>query len=224
MRMAFELIPEIGDEQARESIMRLQRGEISDLVRLADGWAFFRAEETARPADFDDPSQMDKIRGYIMGNLRGQAEDWLFVEARNFTAQARETGFVQAAADRNILTQNFGPIPVNYGNSLLFANLSSTGIPELAAATTNQFFWRAAFSTPLNSPSEPLVIGDNVIVLFPLEENEADEYETQMIEGYYLGEWMGRTSEQAYRSHFLNNEKFDDRFNDMFWKIWAPLF
>jgi hypothetical protein len=110
---------------------------------------------------------------------------------------------------------------VNYGNAALFGSISSAGVSELSGADTNQFFWKAAFSTPLNSPSEPLVIGNNVIVLFPLEESVAEESETGMIETYYPY-WLNDGASYAYRSYFLNNEKLDDRFYDLFWKIWNP--
>ena len=194
---------------------------MSDLVRTSSGWAFYRADETALPADFNDSIQKDRIRSYIMNNLRGRVEDWLLVEAERFIAQAREIGFNEAADAGDITKNSFGPIPLNYGDTVLFSTVSSSGIPELSGASQNQFFWRTAFSTPLNSISEPIVIGDNVIILLPLEEVFAEEGELDFIESYY-SYWASSSTENAYRSYFLQNEKLDDRFNDMFWKIWSP--
>jgi len=220
IRMAHELSFEVGDDETLSKLVSLSRGEMSDPVEVPTGWAFFRAEETERPADTDDPSQLEKIRYYIMVNNRGQVEDWLIAEAEKFSAQAKEIGFDEAVFAGNMTKQSFGPIPVNYGNSALFGSVSSSGISELTNAGTNQFFWRAAFSTPVNSLSNPVVIGDNVIVLLPLEETNLEEDGNQFIAMYYPY-WIRSGTEQAYRMYFLNNEKLDDRFGDTFWSIWG---
>ena len=220
IRMAYELVSEITDEQVREKIISLPKGELSDLVKVTSGWAFFRAEEAGHPADMNDPSQKDKIRNYIMVNSRGQVEDWTIGEAQKFCAQAKEIGFDEAVSAGNIAKNTFGPIPVNYGNSAIFGSVSSSGVPELASAGTNQFFWKAAFSTPLKSLSDPLVVGDNVIVLLPLEESNAEDNDAQFIE-MYLPYWINAGMEQAFRVHFLTSDKLVDRFNETFWKIWG---
>jgi len=220
IRMAYELIYEIGNEQIRESIINLPRGSVSDLVSLSSGWAFFRVEEATRQADISDQSQKDKIRNYIMGYNRGHMEDWLESEAKKFTALVKEIGFDEAAAGANLNKQSLGPIPVNYGDSALFGSLSASGISELAGASSNQFFWRQAFSTPLNSPSEPIFVGNNVVILFPLEESIADDSTTELIEAYYPN-WVGYGMDQVFRSYFMNNEKLDDRFSETFWRLWG---
>ena len=220
IRMAFELIYEIPEEQTRQIVVSLGRGEISELVKVASGWAFFRAEEAVHPADINDLSQKEKIRSYIMSYSRGQVEDWLIGEAEKFSSLAKAETFDEAIAESNAEKRNFGPIPVNYGNSALFGTVSSAGIPELSSAGTNTFFWNTAFSTPLNTVSAPIVIGDNVIVLFPLEESEAEESETQMIEMYYPY-WVNSGNEQGFRLYFLSSDKFDDRFEELFWKLWG---
>ena len=221
IQMAYELTSEISDEQAREKVITLAKGDLSDIVKVSSGWAFFRAEEEVRPADTNDQSQKDKIRNYIMTNSRGQVEDWVTAQATQFSAQAKEQGFDEAITSGNVIKRNFGPLPVNYGNSALFASVSSAGVPELTGAGTNEFFWKAAFSTPLNSLSNPIVIGDNVVVLLPLEESTADENETRMIETYYPY-WMNAGTEQAYQNHFLTSSKLEDNFNQTFWRIFKP--
>ena len=220
IRMAYELASDIPDEQDRGKIASLTKGSMSSIVKVTSGWAFFRAEDAAIPADTSDSSQLDKIRSYIMTNSRGNAEDWLIAQANSFTAQAKEKGFSEAASAGSIKTSHLTPIPVNYGNAPLFASVTSSGISELANAGTNQFFWKAAFTTPLKSPSTPLVIGDNVIVLFPLEESTADTNQTQMIEMYFPY-WMNSGMDQELRTYFLTSDKLDDRFNETFWRIFG---
>jgi hypothetical protein len=221
MLLAFELDYEIQDEQDRQRVVNLGRGEISDIVVTSSGWSFYRADEASQPPDVSDFALMERIRSYIMNNLRGRVEDWLIAEAERFTGRAREIGFSEAAWAENINQNSFGPIPRNYGDSILFSSVSSSGIPELSSASQNPLFWRVAFSTPLNTICEPLVVGDSVIVLLPLEEVEEDESELEFIKSYY-SYYVSSSTENSYRSYFLENEKLDDRFQEMFWRIWDP--
>ena len=221
MMMAFEFEYEIRDEQDRERVFNLARGELSNVVATSSGWSFYRAEEATQPADVNDIVQMERIRSYIMSNFRGRIEDWLIAEAERFTARAREIGFSEAAEAENVNKNSFGPVSLNYGDSVLFSSVSSSGISELSGASQNQFFWRTAFSTPINTIAEPLVVGDNVIVLLPLEEISEDEEEIEFIRSYY-SYYVSSSTENSYRAYFLGNGKLDDRFYDMFWKIWDP--
>jgi hypothetical protein len=219
--MVFELEYENLDAQARGRILNLAKGELSDVISTPhSGWVFYQVDEAPHTSDFSDSFQIYKIRNYIMNNFRGIAEDWVIAEAERFSRQVREMGFDAAVSTGNVQRNSFGPIPLNFGNSSLFSTISSAGVPELANAGTNQLFWRAAFSTPLNTPSRALVSGDNVVVLFPLEEIEADEDEINFIEMSY-SYWIGGSSEDSYRSYFINNDKLDNRFLETFWKIWG---
>jgi hypothetical protein len=155
----------------------------------------------------------------MMNFLRGIPEDWMISMAEKFIGLVRENGFDAAIDAEGLTKQSFGPIPINYGNSALLGSIRTSGIPELENAGNNQFFWKAAFSTPLNSPSSPLVIGDNVIVLFPLEETPADESEIELIKSYF-SYWIGAALEDSFRLSFLNSKKMDDRLFETFYSIW----
>jgi len=219
MTMAYELQYDITDEKARTDVINLGRGEVSELVKATSGWSIYKVNETVRPADLSDSSQNSRIRNYLMSYLRGIPEDWIISMAEKFIEQVKETGFDTAIANAGLTKKSFGPIPLNYGNSALMGSVRSSGIEELENAGVNQFFWKAAFSTPLNSPSSPLVIGDNIIVLFPLEEMQADENEIELIKSYFPY-WISITIEDSYRLHFLYNEKMDDRFYETFFSLW----
>ena len=218
--MAYELEYDLSDENARESILNLAKGEYSDIFSASWGSVFYRVDEAARPADFEDTAHINKIKTRILTNMRGRVEDWLISEAERFSGDVRELGFDKALAAWEITKQSFGPLPVNYGNSAVFTSVQSSGILELENAGNNLSFWRTAFSTPLNTPSEPLVLENNVVVLYPLEELDAEEEETALIESFFPY-WMNRSLETVYRSHFLTSKKMDDRFVETFRKLWG---
>jgi len=218
--MAFELDYEITDEKTRTGVINLARGELSDLITNNSGWAVYRVNEPARPVDLNDVSEKSKVRNYMMGFMRGVTEDWVISNAEKFCGQVRESGFDAAIAAAGLTKQSFGPLPLNYGNFIMLESIRSSGIPELENAGTNQFFWKAAFSTPLKSPSTPLVIGDNVLVLFPLEEITEEENELEYIKAYFPY-WVESTLDENFRQNFLLSKKMDDRFFDTFFSLWG---
>jgi len=218
--MGYDLEYEITDEKTRASVINMPRRELSELIKNNSGWAIYRVNETVRMADLNDASEKSRIRNYMINYLRGVTEDWVISSAEKFCNQVRESGFDAAIIASGLTKQSFGPLPLNYGNFSLLSSVRSSGIPELENAGDNQFFWKAAFSTPLNSPSTPLVIGDNVIVLFPLEETSAEEDEMEFIKAYYPY-WMSSTIDNSFRQYFLLNEKMDDRFFDTFFSLWG---
>jgi hypothetical protein len=218
IRMAYELTSDVPDSQERESVIAALPGDYSPVVKVPTGWAFFRAEEAVYPADTTDTANLDKIRSYINQFERGRIEDWLLEQARLFTVAAEDQDFDTALEAWGMQKRDFGPLPLNYGGVTIdyqgvnqFPTLSAQSISELIPAETNENFWRTAFFTPLGSPSEPLVIGDNVVVLYPREETTKDAEDTEGIAAFY-STWISNNAETSLRSHFTSNEKLEDRF------------
>ncbi|MDR3148384.1 MAG: SurA N-terminal domain-containing protein [Treponema sp.] len=220
LQMAYELAREVPDSAERESVIATALGAYSPLVKAPSGWAFFRADEEARPADTDDPANLSKIRSYMRNFERGRMEDWLFAQARLLIDATKEDGFDVAVEAGGAQKRNFGPLPLNYGGvaitdssqgTNLFPTLSAESISELIPAESNENFWRAAFFTPLETPSEPLVVGDNVLVLYPREEIMRDEADTEGIITFY-STWVSSGAETSLRSHFMNSDKLVDNF------------
>jgi hypothetical protein len=215
LKAVWELSGEVSEEVDYGILGALPRGEFSDILKTSKGWAFFRAEEAPRTADLDDPAIMEKVKAYFREFERGRMEDWASGEARAFSARVRETSFDEAVDEREITKRHFGPLPVNYGELELFTPISSFSIPELSGGEKNDNFWQIAFSTPLNSPSEPLVLGRNVLVLFPLEETENENLE--FIKSY-TSYWISTLNERSVRNYFLTSDKFEDHFFPAYFK------
>jgi hypothetical protein len=222
VKLFHELSAEVPGKEDREKLLTLEKGEYSDIIKLDSGWAFFRAEDAVTPMDSGDPATHDKIRAYIQEFEQGRMEDWASAQAEDFIAHVRESGFEGALIEQSLEKRRFGPISINYGEVELFNTISSLSIGELAGAATDENFWKTAFSTPVNTPSAPLVLGDNVLVLFPLEENSADETVSGNIESLLSSYWLSSNMEQTLRSFFLTNEKFEDRFFETFLKYFWP--
>ena len=218
IKMLHELSVDIPEENVRESIIALARGEYSRVMQSSSSWVFFRAEDTVQDADMSDPAVIEKVRSYMRNYQRGRMEDWAIDTANDLILLINETGFEDALYQQGIQSRSFGPLPVNYGNIDLFASLSYQPVEELRYAATDENFWKVAFSTPVNSPSVPLVQGGNVLVLFPTAETIADESSIEGIASTYSAYWLNYINELSLQNYFLNSPKMEDNFLDVYFR------
>jgi hypothetical protein len=222
VKLVYELSTEISDAQQREGLIALARGELSDLLPIGSGWAFFRAEENSYPVDTSDPAALEKIRSYVMNFERGRVDAWFIGQAEELINSTALNGFDEAVYSKGLTKFTFGPLAVNYGDAF-FPSLSSFSIPELNDnyASSNLNFWQTAFLTPLNTPSKPLVLGSAVIVLYPKEESTAGDEEADNIKAYF-SYYTSVNSTQELRSFFTGNAKLEDRFWATYQRYFMP--
>ncbi|MDR1858938.1 MAG: peptidylprolyl isomerase [Treponema sp.] len=216
IRMAHELSMDIPEAAARETVIALARGEYSDVMKTPDGWSFFRAEEAVQEADPSDPAVLEKVRYYMRNFQRGRMEDWAIGQANDFRALVDELGFREALLRRGMESRSFGPVPINYGSIDLFATLATQSVSEISNSDTNENFWKVAFSTPAESPSEPVVQGANVLVLYPTAETEAEEDSIVGIASTFSSYWLNSRTEQSLLQFFLNSPKMENRFPEVY--------
>jgi hypothetical protein len=220
IRLIYELRQEIAEADL-EKITGLGRGELSDVIQVGGRWAFFRVEEELRPTDVYDNAAIEKIRSYMRDN-RGPMEDWAEAQAREFITDANAFGFDTALRRQGKEKRSFGPLSINYGNVNIFATLDYYSIPELSNSSTDDNFWRAIFSTPVNTFSEPLVQGGNVLVFLPTEQTETDEYSIERIASGYSAV-RADYIEQSIYAYFLNSDKLDNRFWEIYFRYFMPM-
>jgi hypothetical protein len=218
IKMAHELVFDIPDEAEREKAIALARDEYSDIIATSNGWSFFRGEEAVQEADTSDALVMEKVRSYMRNFERGRMEDWAFNQSNAFVALADEFGFDEAVYLQRLERRSFGPIPINYGNFDLFTALPTQTVAELSGSATNEYFWRAAFSTQVNSLSQPVVQGSNVIVLLPTAETEAEESRIEGITSSFSTYWLDFNFEQSIPQYFFGSPKMVDNFLDIFFR------
>jgi hypothetical protein len=222
-RMAYELSLDIPDEEQRKSVINLAKGETSAVIKLPSSWVIFQANEASRPADLQDTATLNKIRLFLMDNERGVIENWLITRAENFAQQAREISFETAVADYNINSYDFGELPLNYGDSPLFSTVNSFQVYSLSGVSTDENFWRTAFSTPLGEPSRPIVLGgnsDNIVVLYP-DEEIVDDISIVENSKTNFSSWINPQIQRDIGAAILTSNKFDDKFVGTYFRLFA---
>jgi len=225
IRYVFDLEQEITNAADREKIYGLAKGELSDVIKLGTSWAFFRVEDELKQPDFEDSAIMERVRYYVRNNQRGLMEDWAESQALDFIADAEVAGFSDALSWRNKTKGSFGPLPVNYGNVDLFVELTSFGIEglssqEISDLSTNEDFWKTAFSTPINVMSKPLVQGGKVIVLLPTEQVQ-DEDKAAEVAQTFLASWLYNTTDQTVQTYFLKSPKMVNNFRETYDRLFT---
>jgi len=164
---------------------------------------------------------MERVRSYVGIFEKGRMEDWSIARAKDFITDANNTNF-DAALEKLQKTKNsFGPLPINYGDTDLFTTLRSFSIPELSNSSSNEKFWKTIFSTPVNTISEPLVQGSNVLVFLPTEEINAEESSIEGIESIYSSYWVTDRTQQSLSAYFLNSPKMVNRFEETYSSIFS---
>ena len=230
IRYFYELEREITNSGDRGVIYGLRTGEISDIVVTADGWSFFRIENAVKTADLNDEAVMERARAYVRSFERGRMEDWAIARAREFSAQALDFGFEDAAYSWNLARDSFGPLSINYGSVDLFSSLESFSLynvssQDLSSMSRNENFWRTILQAQMDTPSSPLVQGSYVFVFVPIEEIKADQETIDNIKDRFSSWWnireypyLSYISEQLIQQYFVNSEKTDDSFWEAFFR------
>jgi hypothetical protein len=220
MKMFHELSVDIPEDDTRDIVISLATGDYSSVIKTAAGWFFFRCEEAAQEADLTDPAVMEKVKSYLRNFERGRMENWAIEKANVFIALINEHGFDEALSLQGLKSEDFGPVPVNFGNMDLFTTLPSQSVSGLSGSADNENFWKAAFSTPVGKPSQWIVQGSNVLVLFTVEEIEADASRLDIVASNfnaYLDYLLGQSMQQF----FLNSPKMEDKFMDVYFRYFV---
>lgn len=223
----YEISAELANKADADKLPALKKGEISPVFKTAGGtWIFFKADADPASADFSQGSVVAAAKSYLNGRERGVIEDWAIAQAKAATASGFEAGARKAGA----AIKTFGPFPLNYGDvevsffgqrTPLFKGIELKDNPELAGASTNEKFLTAAFSLAPGAVSEPLVIGDNVIVLKGKEAGTAKDQDLSRIDFAYLYFFQGGASQEV-RDLYVKSPKLRDDFGKVFSKYFVP--
>ena len=138
-----EIIPGEDDFNA---VIALEKDAISGVIQTANNsYSLFRRNEKRGLNHLNVEENIDVVRNYLDTHEAGIAEEYYKKQATDFAAAAVTTSF--DAASRK------------------FDVKKVSDITELNGAATNENFLQTAFSLKNNEVSEPIVLGNRVIVL-----------------------------------------------------------
>lgn len=150
-------------ENAAE-IKALSKDVLSSAIQTTKGWSIFRGNGDVTSPDFTTDKMIDVVRKYMNSNEAGTIEDYYLSQAKDFAALAATSNFESAAKKFNVKSQAVPAFPMNYGNVSLYGTIPSS-IKELGGASSNENFLKKAFALKNGDISEPVVVGNYIIVL-----------------------------------------------------------
>ncbi len=228
----FEVEADLAAKGDAEKLAALAAGELSPVLKTVSGsYAFFRADAAAIDADLSNPSTLADIRERMLATERGTIEDHVINRAAAFAGVAA-ADFAAAAKKEGLSVKAAGPFPINYGDlSLYIADygqslpllpaVAGEDTPELSSASYNEKFLTAAFSLAPGSLSEPLVLGDNVVVFKVKEAGSALDDGSGGIDIFYPY-FVQNKAESEARQAFIKSPLLKDDFSAIYLKYFTP--
>lgn len=206
------------DAKDLETVLALKPGEISGVVKTADDkFAIARCNTAPVNSDFADTSVLAAVRSYMNEHDRGKIEDYFMAKAKAFAAAARDKGFAAACRSFSVQPKTTGAFGINYGNSGILTPVPVETSAELANAVKSETFFKKAFSLKPAEVSDPVLLGDTVLVLQAVEDKAADSQTAEMLPmfyTYYASSW----SQSALSSAILKDKKLQNNFMETYLK------
>jgi hypothetical protein len=206
------------DDQ-REKILAMKKGEVSEPVQTAYGWAIYVMKEEITAPDFNDPAMLDEVRGYLVQNEAGVIEDYLMERGKSFTGQARLAGFDAAAVEFGKTPEDSGLYPLNYNVGFIKGNIAYLESLSLAGVGSSVDFFTNCFSLKaIGDITEPVLMDRTVGVFMLLDEQPSLEpVDDREVTGFALN------AKQSYFSSMIKKSPlFVDKFDETFAKFFKP--
>jgi parvulin-like peptidyl-prolyl isomerase len=228
LRFFHELQDELSVKTDADAVSALQKSGLSSVLKTSSGaFALYKLEDAAKPADFADPAVLADARSRIMGIEHAKAEDWALAKAKAFAALPA-ADFAANARRESVEVKSVGPFSLDYGNltlnlygqsAPLFTPIPTSGAPELASASRSEKFLTAAFGLAPGAVSEPLILGENVLVL---KVKEAVSTPDSGMLAFYYPYLMKQKIDEDVKANFLASPKFKDDFSKVYLKYFTP--
>lgn len=162
---AYQLSQNIADSADLTKITSLTDGQISEVIKMYNGYAIFRCDGEPVQINTENDSDIQIVRTYIRTNEYGKIEDYFMTKANALVTSAKEGDFAAAAASAGAQVADASPFPLNYGELSFADKITAGNVPALANAGTNENFLEKAFALKENEISEPIVNGNYILVL-----------------------------------------------------------
>jgi len=213
-----------GDEETVDRIFDLEQDEVSELIASGGSWVFFRCDAEAVEPDLEDPETLDVIRDYVATSERGVIDAYFVERAEAFKNMAEDQGFSKASVAMKV----FPPVeteyfPVNYAG--IFSQKPVTAASDdsgvMSSAAYDPDFLTKLFSLDTGEISEPITVGDNVVVATLLEERKTPEEDVErIVESMESLSFLSLNQELG--TILIDEDKLEDNFQEAFFKYVVP--
>jgi hypothetical protein len=162
---AYQLKNIIPTDADFKTVTALAKDATSDPIKTERGYSLFHVDGAAVQPDFSDNDMVVVVYNYLKSYQTGHIEDYFTNIAKEFSAKAASNGFAAACREYGINDINIPAFPLNYGNVSILPKVPSDTVKEISGAASNDNFLKTAFSLKKDEISDPVVLGNNILVL-----------------------------------------------------------
>jgi hypothetical protein len=194
------------------ALKTLADGKVSNVIKTSQGYSLFMGAGNPVEPNMSDPTVINDVFKYMTSYEKGEIEDYFVNKAKDLAADALTSSFTSSAKKYNANTNDIPSFAINYANNQLISSIPSDSIPELDGAQSNKDFLEKAFALTKNEISEPIIIGQ-YIVLLQLDkettETNINAEQFAMMYPYYTSQF----DEKSLSGYVMTNDKLK---NDLF--------
>ena len=205
------------DAKDLDVVIALQSGADPVIVKTGKKFALVRCNAAPTAPDFANADTLNAVFTYMNEKERGKLEDYFVNQAKGFVDAARASDFDAACKASAIEKKTTAAFSLNYGNINILSPVPVDANPEFKAAVKNEAFFKSAFSLAPGAVSDPIILGNNVVVLQLAEEKAVDSQIAEMLPvffNYYAGSW----SQKGFSDAVLKSPKLTNNFMETYLK------
>ena len=214
----YQLQLTIPQEEDLQSVLAINKGELSNVVQTQTGYSIFRKDGDAASPNFSDTDTFNVVSSYLKTNERGYIENYWINEARAGarvafseaeTEDEENEGVAETEEEEEVKDYSVIKVPafaLNYANTSFFSG-EPTDIQEITTLSTDKDALKTLFSLKKEQQSSPFVIGSNVIVA----KCTGVEYDEEIDTSSYASQ-VSYVDARSSVSTLLASEDLDDQF------------
>lgn len=185
----YELLVDIEDEETANSVFSLKDEEITDVIKTSYGWVIYQMINSPVMPDLTSDELLNDVKVYMSRNEKGLIEDYLVSMGTDFSnALSADSDFISTAISMNIENGTTDFFAVNYGNNRMIPSSITNATqqnPAFSNAAFDELFLERLFSlTSEGNTSDPLVLGNNIIVAQLADSRKSDRIPEESMEYY----------------------------------------
>ena len=160
----YELKNILANETDFDTIKGLEVGTMSEVLETKTGYSIFFVDAASVPAQFPNENLEAIVYNYLDVFEKGRIEEYFINNAKDFVASALSNGYENAIEEYDATSSVVEYFPLNYGNVPVLDTVPTDTSAQLAEAQSNEQFFEKAFALEDGEYTEPMLLGDDVVV------------------------------------------------------------
>ncbi|MCQ2575565.1 MAG: hypothetical protein MJ162_02400 [Treponema sp.] len=209
----YQLENTLEDKADLAKITDLAVGGVSPVLKTGTGYTIFKMVSDPVAPDFDDEEIKSRVSTYINSYETSVIEDYYVAIAKNFAAAAAKDFDAACEATEECEKVEIPAFPLNYGGVEVADSIDTT-LTGFAGADSNENFLKTAFTLKENEISEPMVVGNNIVVIKYTGSEEAEESKSDE----EITDSILKFDQEAAYSAIMNSDKLKDNFATTYYR------